>query len=357
MKKLLTTITISLLLIVFISSCQKTKTTTHSIAFYNVENLFDTVNSPGVNDERYTPEAKIPWNAKRYGHKLDQLSRVIKAMDTVNGFPVVIGLSEIENAGVLKDLVAHESLKEAAYSFLHQDSPDARGIDVAMLYQPKYYKPLETNFIYVNLPDSGHATRDILYSKGILAGADTVHLFFNHWVSRWGGQEVTEPSRIFIAQMLKHITDSIMDVNADAAIIMAGDLNDNPTDTSVFHVLAARKPELPIKGKGLYNLSLAKFENGEGSLYYRSWDMFDQFIVSPALLDSTKKIHLIGKDQEIVKYDWMLYKPRKGDPRPSRTAAGKPRKGDPRPSRTAAGKYYGGFSDHLPVLINLEVVE
>jgi len=330
------------LLTTILSSCHKTKTTTHSMAFYNVENLFDTINSPGVNDGKYTPENEMPWNTERYYHKLDQLARVIKAMDTVNGFPVVIGLSEIENASVLKDLVAHKNLKEAGYSFLHKDSPDARGIDVAMLYQPKYYKPLETNFIYVSLPDSGHATRDILYSKGILAGADTVHLFFNHWVSRWGGQEVTEPSRIFIAQMLKHVTDSIMDVNANAAIIMAGDLNDNPNDTSVFHVLAARKPELPIKGKRLYNLSLAKFENGEGSLYYRSWDMFDQFIVSPALLDNTKKIHLIGKDQQIVKYDWMLYKPRKGDPRPS---------------RTAAGKYYGGFSDHLPVLINVEIVE
>lgn len=328
------------LLATILSSCNRTKTTTHSIAFYNVENLFDTINSVGVNDAKYTPENEMPWNTERYYHKLDQLARVIKVMDTVNGFPAVIGLSEIENENVLIDLIAHDSLKDATYSYLHKNSPDLRGIDVAMIYQPEFYKPLETNFIYVKLPDSARRTRDILYSKGIMGGVDTVHLFFNHWVSRWGGQEATEPSRILIAGLLKQITDSIMEANANAAIILAGDLNDNPTDTSVFHVLGALKPEIPVKGKKLYNLSLSKFENGEGSLYYRSWDMFDQFIVSSALLNTKNKIQLIGEDQQIVKYDWMLYKPKKGVAQPS---------------RTAAKYYYGGFSDHLPVMINLRV--
>ena len=332
---------IALLTVVF-SSCKREIISTHSIAFYNVENLFDTINSPNVTDGKYTPEAKIPWNSERYGHKLNQLARVINAMDTVNGYPVVIGLSEVENEVVVNDLVTHKSLQKANYSYLHQNSPDGRGIDVAMLYQPKYYQPLETNFINASLPDSGNRTRDILYSKGILGGADTVHLFFNHWVSRWGGQEKTEPFRVFIAVLLKHVTDSIMEINPNAAIIIAGDLNDNPTDTSVFHVLGAIKPEIPVKEKKLYNLSLAKFEKGEGSLYYRSWDMFDQFIVSSALLDTSKIIQLMDKDQQIVKYDWMLYKTRNGDKRPS---------------RTAAGKYYGGFSDHLPVMINLRVIK
>ncbi len=341
MKSTIKIITTAIVLTVVFMSCGREVMTTHSIAFYNVENLFDTINSPGVNDGKYTPENEMPWNTERYLHKLDQLARVIKAMDTVNGFPVVIGLSEIENENVLIDLVNHNSLKDASYSYLHKNSPDLRGIDVAMVYQPEFYQPLSTNFIYVKLPDSARRTRDILYSKGILAGVDTVHLFFNHWVSRWGGQEVTEPSRILIAGLLKQITDSIMETNPNSAIILAGDLNDNPTDTSVFHVLGAISPETPVKEKKLYNLSLSKFENGEGSLYYRSWDMFDQFIVSSALLDSQNKIHLIEKDQQVVKYDWMLYKPKKGDARPS---------------RTAAKYYYGGFSDHLPVMINLEVV-
>jgi len=329
-----------LLTLVIFSSCERTEITTHSIAFYNVENLFDTINTPGVNDEHYTPENEMPWNTERYGHKLNQLARVIKAMDTVNTYPVVIGLSEIENENVLIDLANHDSLKDASYAYLHKNSPDERGIDVAMLYQAKFYKPLETNFINVNLPDSGNTTRDILYSKGILAGADTVHLFFNHWVSRWGGQEKTEPFRIFIADLLKQITDSIMEVNPNAAIILAGDLNDNPTDVSVQNILGALKLEFPVIEKKLYNLSLSKFEMGEGSLYYRSWDMFDQIIVSSSLLKKESTIHLLNNDQQIVKYDWMLYKPKEGEPRPS---------------RTAAKYYYGGFSDHLPVMINVSV--
>lgn len=334
-------ITSLILLTAFIfSSCERTKITTHSIAFYNVENLFDTINTPGVNDEQFTPENDRPWNTERYDHKLNQLTRVIRAMDTVNGYPVVIGLSEIENEYVLIDLANHDSIKDAKYSYLHKNSPDERGIDVAMLYQTEFYQPLETQFINVNLPDSGNKTRDILYSKGILAGADTVHLIFNHWVSRWGGQEKTEPLRIFIAEMLKQITDSIMVANPNSAIILAGDLNDNPTDKSVSHFLGAIKPEIPVKEKKLYNLSLSKFENGEGSLYYRSWDMFDQIIVSSSMLKEESNIHLLSNDQQIVKYDWMLYKPDKGEPRPS---------------RTAAKYYYGGFSDHLPVMINISV--
>lgn len=332
-------VAISLLSVLF-SSCGKQIVTNHSIAFYNVENLFDTINSPGVNDEKYTPGSEMPWNTERYFHKLDQLTRVINAMDTVNAYPVVIGLCEIENESVLKDLANHKSLKNAKYSYLHKDSPDERGIDVSMLYQPEFYQPLETNFINVKLPDSGNKTRDILYSKGILAGSDTVHLFFNHWVSRWGGQEQTEPLRIFIANKLKHITDSILTLNPNAAIIMAGDLNDNPTDISVLNNLKASKIELPIKDKKLYNLGIAKFENGEGTLYYRSWDMFDQFIVSSSVLKESSAISIIGNTQNIVKYDWMLFTP-KGY--------------EARPSRTASKKYYGGFSDHLPIMVNIAV--
>ena len=129
-----------------------------------------------------------------------------------------------------------------------------------------------------------------------------------------------------------------MNANEEALIILAGDLNDNPNDTSVFNVLGALKPEIPIQEKKMYNLSLNKFEMGEGSLYYRSWDMFDQFIVSSSMLKEESKIHLLNNDQQIVKYDWMLYKPKKGEARPS---------------RTAAKYYYGGFSDHLPVMINV----
>lgn len=336
----------SIILLVFIigSSCErgkeKSKNKVLSIAFYNVENLFDTIDDPNIPDEKYTPESKFNWALEKYSHKLNQLSKVISAIDTINGFPVVLGLSEVENLDVVKDLANSLMLKNANYKIIHKDSPDERGIDVAMMYQEKYYTPIENKFIYVSLPDSGNKTRDILYSKGILAETDTVHLFFNHWVSRWGGQEKTEPLRIYIAQMLKDITDSIMQKNPRALIIMAGDLNDNPTDISVFDILAAHKPEQPIKNAKLYSLALAKYENGEGSLYYKGWDMFDQFIVSSYLLNNENAISIKNNSQNVVKYDWMLFTPKNGEARPS---------------RTAARNYYGGFSDHLPVMIYCNV--
>ena len=338
----------SIILLVFIlgNSCERgtevSKSKSLSIAFYNVENLFDTIDDPNISDEKYTPESEFNWNLEKYSHKLNQLSKVISSIDTLNGFPAIIGLCEVENLNTVKDLVANSLLKKANYKIIHKDSPDERGIDVTMLYQREYYTPLENSFIYVNLPDSGNTTRDILYSKGILAGTDTVHIFFNHWVSRWGGQEKTEPLRIFIAKMLKHTTDSIMQQNPNALIIMAGDLNDNPTDKSVIDFLAAHKPEKSVNNGELYNLALSKYENGEGSIYYKGWSMFDQIIVSSPLLNKENKVHLTANSQNVVKYDWMLFTPKNGEARPN---------------RTAAKNYYGGFSDHLPVMIYLNVKE
>jgi len=346
MNNLLKISSIILLVITLGSSCERgkeiSKSKSLSIAFYNVENLFDTIDDPNIPDEKYTPESNFNWDLEKYSHKLDQLSKVISAIDTINGFPSIIGLCEVENLGVVEDLANSPLLKKANYKIIHKDSPDERGIDVAMLYQEKYYTPIENRFIYVNLPDSGNTTRDILYSKGVLAGVDTVHLFFNHWVSRWGGQEKTEPLRIFIAKMLKHASDSIILRNPDAIIIMAGDLNDNPTDKSVFDFLAAHKPEKPLINGNLYSLALSKYEKGEGSIYYKGWSMFDQFIVSSPLFKQKNNIHLVNNSQNVVKYDWMLFKPEKGEARPN---------------RTAAKNYYGGFSDHLPVMIYLNVNE
>lgn len=344
MNNLLKISSILLFVIILSNSCDRgtevSKSKSLSIAFYNVENLFDTIDDPNIYDEKYTPESELNWDLEKYTHKLNQLSKVISSIDTLNDFPAIIGLSEVENLDVVKDLVRNPLLKKANYKIIHKDSPDERGIDVAMLYQDKYYMPLENKFIYVKLPDSGNKTRDILYSKGILAGADTVHIFFNHWASRWGGQEKTEPLRIFIAKMLKHASDSIMQQNPDALIIMAGDLNDNPTDKSVFDFLAAHKPEKSVKTGELYNLAISKYEKGEGSIYYKGWSMFDQFIVSSELLNTDNKIHLKSNSQNVVKYDWMLFTPKNGEARPN---------------RTAAKNYYGGFSDHLPVMIYLNV--
>lgn len=336
---------ISFFVIILFSSCENKTPKSFSFAFYNIENLFDTINNEGVTDESYLPVSKVAWNTERYNHKLDNISRVMKSIDST-GFPSLFGICEIENIGVIEDLIAHPDILNANYNILHKDSPDERGIDVALLYDPSVYTPVTTTFVKPDLWENTDSTtneiltRDILYSVGLVNNSDTLHVFINHWVSRWGGQEKTEPNRIKIAQTIKRITDSILGNNPDANIIIAGDLNDNPTDTSIFHELNALETTVSLKNSSLYNLSLKKFNDGNGSLYYKSWDMFDQIIVSTSLLTGNSGLKVNSFDQSVFKEDWMLYQPKKGPARPSRTASG--------------GRYYGGYSDHLPVWIRIE---
>lgn len=330
---------LSLVVIIgFLSSCSQKKKQPVSFAFYNVENLFDTIDDPTISDERYLPESEIPWNNERYQHKLDNLTKVMSSVDS-SGFPTIFGLCEVENIYVLQDLVNHPVVKKANYQILHKNSPDERGIDVALLYQKEFYTPVETKYIRIRFPfDTANKTRDILYSKGFVEGSDTLHIFINHWTSRWGGQEATEANRQFIGETLKIKTDSILKAQPKASIIIAGDLNDNPTDISVKEKLGALPVTKPIIKTSLYNLSLSLFNMGEGTLYYKSWDMFDQIIVSGNMLEGRGGIKVETIDQVIIKHDWMLYQPKEGPARPS---------------RTAAGRYYGGYSDHLPVFIRM----
>jgi len=326
-----------------IASCSKPTVTPFSFAFYNVENLFDTIDDPAINDSSFLPGSQVAWNSERYFHKLENIALVISSIDSLN-FPTVFGLSEVENLGVLQDLVESPMLKRANYQILHRDSPDERGIDVAMLYNPKEYQPIETRYLRLVFPnEENNKTRDILYSKGLVAGKDTIHIFVNHWVSRWGGQEQTAPLRQFTGTFIRNVVDSILSINPLANILIAGDLNDNPTDVSVIYNLKAKMPELPYADKSLFNLSAKQYEEGYGSLYYRKWDMFDQIIVSTPLLTGKNGIKTQSPDQEIFKKDWILFHPKNGEARPNRTASGK--------------NYYGGFSDHLPVMLKMEAVK
>jgi hypothetical protein len=328
-----------LLVLSLLISCSNKPVKPFSFAFYNVENLFDTIDDPRTRDNSHLPDAKVPWNTERYMTKLDNLTRVMRAVDA-DTYPSLFGLCEVENADVVYDLNNHPELKSAGYSILHKDSPDERGIDVALLYQDDVFTPVTTRYIqpvFPVKPDS--KTRDILYTKGVVFEKDTLHIFINHWVSRWGGREKTEPYRRYIGQMLKQITDSILYVRPEANIIIAGDLNDNPDDQSISSDLGAKLPEKKAKNSNLYNLSWNKFNQGEGTLYYRSWDMFDQIIVSGAMLSGRNGIKLESPDQEIIKYEWMLYQPENGSARPNRTAGSK--------------SYYGGYSDHLPVFLRM----
>jgi len=323
-----------------VMACSNNKNKQFSLAFYNVENLFDTINDPQVRDEDHLPNSRIAWNTKRYNHKLENLAKVMSSIKT-DGYPSTFGLSEVENRQVVEDLVNQPLLKKAGYKIIHKDSPDDRGIDVALLYRPNEFKPIKTEFIRLNFPgDSTHGTRDVLHVYGETSGGANIHIFVNHWVSRWGGQEVTEPFRIYTAEKLWSICQTIFSNNPNANIIIAGDLNDNPTDKSLVNGLQVLEPKKPLEEKRLYDLAIIPYKNGKGSLYYKGWDMFDQIIVSTPLLTGADGIQVSSPAQTIVKHDWMLYHPKKGEPRPN---------------RTSAGKYYGGYSDHLPVYIELNL--
>ena len=326
MRKLLTPAILALFLITSCTSVNETEDL--RVAFYNVENLFDTVDDPSINDEEYLPDGRAKWDQEKYDHKINQLARVLSSIDTT-ALPGIIGLCEVENKGVLEDLTSHPKLIGGDYKIIHKNSPDFRGIDVALIYQNGTYKPIENEWMNVTFPFDERTTRDILYSKGMIMGGQTVHIFVNHWTSRWGGAAETEPKRIFIANLIKEKTDEILEDDPMAQIIIMGDLNDNPTDKSLMENLIS---------EDLYNLSAPKFANGEGTLYYRSWDLFDQMIVSKSLIDE-QGIDVLNKTHDIFKTDWLLFTDNKGNKRPNRTGSG--------------GRYYGGFSDHLAVSLVL----
>jgi predicted extracellular nuclease len=311
------------------------------IVFYNVENLFDTIDNPHKNDNEYLPSSKKEWNSRKYLKKIENISRVLISSDSVN-LPAIVGMAEIENENVLKDLTCKTGLKKAKYSYVFRESSDPRGISVAIIYKTSVLKVLYSRNIRVisNNDDKEDEMREILYVKGIINKKDTLNIFVNHWKSRVGGAEKTEPKRILYAQALKKMTDSLFNKNSDARIIIMGDFNDNPDNSSISKYLDAQKLSAQLQSKTLYNVMMVKFLNGEGTLYYKSWDMFDQIIVSSNLFIPKKKfMHLNLSKCGVVKRSWMMYTDKNGLQTPNKTYGG--------------SSYYGGYSDHLPVYITL----
>lgn len=304
-----------------------------TVGFYNLENLFDTINDPDINDEEFLPGSKVRWNTEKYTKKLDNMSRVIAGMDP-GSWPHLLGLAEIENETVLNELIGNELIKAAGYQVVHVAGQDPRGIEVAAIYRADYIKPI--NIKTLNPVIEGVTYRHILYIKGLIMNRDTIHFFVNHWTSRFGGLDETKAARNGTARFVKHVTDSLLSVNAMNQLILVGDFNDNPNDESMVKHLNAKPLMDDIEHPSLINLAFNSYKAGKGTLYYKGWDFFDQVIVSSSLIEGGK---LLTSDIEIVKHDWMLFKPNQGEARPNRTMSG--------------GRYFGGFSDHLPVLIRL----
>ena len=309
------------------------------VIFYNTENFFDTIKDTKTDDAEFTPTGKALWTSERYQHKLDNISKVLAAISEADA-PIVIGLSEVENKKVSEDLAGQPALKKYDLGVIEQDSPDPRGIDVALLYNRKLFTITATEFLNLKLPGSDKGTRDILYVKGTVRGVE-IHFFVNHWPSRRDGKETSTPRRCAAAMLIKSKIAQITAADRDARIIIMGDFNDNPTDSSVAKVLGASEPTEPYDHNRLYDLMAKPYKEGKYSLkYHQENDVFDQMIVSEILIVKSSKTHVRANTGNIFKEKWMLFDHPKYGEMPNRTYSGP--------------KYYGGFSDHLPVYIDIE---
>ncbi len=323
-----------------LSAQQKQDKKLFRIVSYNVENYFDTDDNPKKRDEEYLPNGGRGWTKKKYYKKQANISKVIASIGGWNP-PAIVGLLEVESRKAVIGLVKYSPLKNLKYKYIHYESPDRRGIDVVMLYQPYQFKPFYQKAIKVVFPDKRLKTRDLLYVAGTMPNKDTLHVFVCHFPSRWGGQLESEPKRIFVANLLKGKVDSIMKIQKNPNIVIMGDFNDTPTNRSIQETLNAHEPNQNISPNELYNLATQFEKKGEGTHKYRGeWSIIDQFIVSGNMLNSKNSISLKESDMHIFSPEYLLEKDR--------------RYLGIKPFRTYLGmRYHGGYSDHLPIYLDL----
>lgn len=314
-----------------------------TVAFYNVENLFDTINNPYKNDDSRTPTGADNWTSERYHDHLQKISSVIAKIgkDVTGGLPDFVGLAEIENRQVVEDLIATEALVGGNYGISHFDSPDNRGIDVAFIYKKDLFKEVKASkhFLDITDPVTGRArrTRDVLLVSGQVDGEE-LHFLVNHWPSRVGGEAITRPHREKAAALNVSIADSLYKQNSRAKIIGMGDFNDNPNNTSFKKVLKTVAHKNRVKEGDFYNPMELMYKKGAGTTGYADgWHLFDQFFISwPYILSSEGFSYWkagIYTDDNIV------------------TTQGNYR-GYPNRSYVA-GNYTGGYSDHFPIYLYL----
>lgn len=302
----------------------------HTVAFYNVENLFDPNDHPSHFDDDYTPHGKNRWTETKLHQKIDLLASVLSKVGKAQTKrpPLLIGLAEVENKAVLKLLTAHPSLKTSTYGIVHFESPDFRGIDVALLYQKKHFKISHQKVYALQLVDTKtgykRTSRDILVVNGYL-NQHNISLLINHWPSRRGGVKKSAPSRFKAAQLHRKITDSLHKKYPNGKIISMGDYNDDPYDKSLQW----------IKGEDytFFNPMEKMAEKGKGSLAHKDrWHLFDQLLFSKHW----------KQDPSLFVFDVQIYQPKK-----LRTLRGRYRG---YPFRTTIeGNSLVGYSDHFPV--------
>jgi endonuclease/exonuclease/phosphatase family metal-dependent hydrolase len=312
------------------------------IMFYNTENYFDVYDDSLGADEEFLPGSEKDWNKYRYREKTLHLFKTIAAVGEKRP-PEIVCFAEVENKNVLYELVKNTPLEKYPMEVVHFDSPDQRGIDVGLIFHSDRVEKIAARKIPVTFPEDPYrTTRDILYFKASVLKSDTIHLFVNHWPSRRGGQKASEPYRIAAALILKAKTDSLLNCNPYANIIITGDFNDEPYDESLSQAMAAQTQIDTLASTSLYNLSAIHYETCKcGTYRYGAlWNMLDQFIVSGGLLGSWNTLHTCIGCLHIAQFDFLLVEDNKY--------------GGTKPFRTYQGPIYkGGFSDHLPVYLDL----
>ena len=319
---------------------QKESLKISAIGFYNLENLFDTIDAPDINDEEFTPAGAKIWNSQKYYEKLENMAYVISLVSTditTDGL-AILGVSEIENRSVLEDLVNQPALKSRNYSIIHFDSYDNRGIDLGLLYQSKYFSPTEARPIPVQIFNGNEKifTRDILYVAGKFQG-EMIHIMVNHWPSRRGGESTTDPWRAEAARECKKIVDSLENRFPDSKVIVMGDLNDDPTSPSVKNVLKSRGKVNTVKEHEMFNPMEKFYLKGIGTTAYRdAWSLFDQIILTKAWIEKNQR-GLSFYKANIFNKEFLVQKKGNYKGYPLRTFVG--------------DEFMHGYSDHFPVFI------
>lgn len=308
------------------------------IAFYNLENLFDTEDDPLTNDADFLPDGANHWTPERYQKKLENMASVICLIGKENGGVVVLGVSEIENRKVLEDLVATDKLKPLNLGVAHHDSPDRRGVDVAFLYSKERFQVLDTRAFPVITDDTSFRTRDHFLMTGIIDNTDTLHCIVMHWPSKSGGEQRSMPKRIAAAEAARRIADSLFAADINADIIFMGDFNDNPTAKSVKEYMHPRVKMKDVHKGELFNPMWKMFQDGIGTYAYRdNWDVIDQMIISYNLIDHVRADSYQYVTTKVFRRSFMINQSGSYAGYPFRTFAG--------------GAFQGGYSDHFPVYI------
>lgn len=325
-------------------SCSSAAERPYAVLFYNVENLFDTI--PGDTDKEFTPEGGKAWNTYKYNAKMENLDRVFHDVAaSVETFPVIIGLAEVENRTVLEDLVEMPKIAQANYQIIHYDSPDPRGVDVALLYRPDQFEYEGSYPVKTEVPElPNFKTRDILSVWGRIDG-ERFCFFVMHSPSRLGGEAASEFKRIGAAQSVRNVADSIMREHPDTKIVIMGDMNDDPADNSLAVAMGGKRRVKDVKPFGYFNPFYQMHRDGLGTLAYQDvWNLFDNMIVNENLLKATTgslKLKKMGKYYgHIFRADYMIQKSGQYAGYPLRTYVG--------------DAFQNGYSDHFPVYILIE---